>query len=562
MEAIFFEISVVLITGTVFATIAKLLRQPMIPAYILAGVFLGPPALNILQRGELLEVLSTFGIAFLLFLVGMELDLRNFLKIGRVAITIGIVQMAFALGAGFLVNQLLGFDVITSFFLAAALGFSSTIVVLKLLGERKELDTLFGQIVIGLMLTQDFIAVMFLIFFEVFVHSEGGGGLGLTVLFTLIKGAFLFALAFLASRYILRPIFKYFARSPELLFLGAISWCLVFAMLSLGLGFSIEVGALLAGVSLSFLPYTVEISGRVKSLRDFFLPIFFAVLGAQLVFSAGQAVVLPTVALSSLVLFGSPILVIGTLLWFGYTSRTSFQAGMAIGQVSEFSFILISLVYVSGMVSQDIVGLVALIGLVTMTVSTYMIEYNDPLYAWFQPILKKLERKSTSRRLDTVDKPLKNHIVLIGHHTMGFKARLSIERLKQEYVVVDYNPDVIQDLQDTGINAIYGSQSDPEVLEKAYLSDASMVISTVPDRTTTTALLSYAKHAKVKAIVTAFDTDDAIQLYKHGASFVIYPTELSGDFLQELLQTKTQLGRKKTAHLKELKLLKKLHRAR
>ncbi len=556
MESIFFEISIVIIVGTSCAAIAKLLRQPMIPAYILAGILLGPTVFHVIESEELLETLSTFGIAFLLFLVGIELDLRKFLKTGKVAIILGVVQMAFAVGAGYVIIRLMGFDNISAIFLAVALGFSSTILIMKLLGERKELETLYGRIVIGLMLTQDFIAVMFLIFFDVFSGSAVGSELVSAIGFTIVKGFFLFSLALILSRYVLKYVFAYFARSSELLFLGAICWCLIFAMLSMWLGFSIEVGALLAGVSLSVLPYHIEIAHRVKSLRDFFLPIFFAVLGGQLVFASGLDIAIPTIALSALVLIASPVVVIALMLWMGYRSRTSFQTGATIGQVSEFSFIVVSLGYVSGVIERDIVSLTALIGLVTMTLSTYMIEYSNQLYAIFKPVLKRFERKGVAAKLENVPKELEHHIVIFGYSTTGFKVRDIVDDLKKPFIVVDFNPEIIKKLQHEGIPHLYGNMNDEEILEKARIKKADMIISTVPDERVSLALLNYIKQEKLRktVIVTALDTEDAMEYYQHGASYVLFPKSISADHLSGLMNDNISSKRKK--HMKELRRLR------
>lgn len=556
MESIFFEISIVLIVSTTCAAIAKLLRQPMIPAYILAGVLLGPSFFHVIESEELLKTLSTFGIAFLLFLVGIELDLRKFIKTGKVALIIGAGQMIFAIASGFVVIKLLGFSNTSAWFLAIAIGFSSTILIMKILGERKELETLHGRLVIGLMLTQDFIAVMFLIFFEVF--ASGGGDLLPQVGFTIVKGFFLISLALILSKYVLKYIFSYFARTAELLFLGSICWCLIFAMLSIMLGFSVEVGALLAGVSLSFLPYHIEIAHRIKSLRDFFLPIFFAVLGGQLIFDSGLGVAIPTIVLSFLVLVLSPIVVIGLMLWLGYRARTSFLVGVSIGQVSEFSFIVVTLGFTSGVIERDIVSLVALIGLVTMTLSTYMIEYSNQIYHIFKPLVRKFERQGVAARLDSVPKELSKHIVLFGYDTMGYKIRDIIDDLGKEFVIVDFNPEVIKKLKQEGIHHIYGNMCEEEILDKAQINTADIVISTAPDAKATVSLLDYIKKSKKKqaVIVTAFNTDDALEFYRHGASYVLVPKNISVDYLSELINSR--LSTKRADHIKELRRLKSI----
>ncbi|MBI2411145.1 MAG: cation:proton antiporter [Candidatus Kerfeldbacteria bacterium] len=558
MDSIFFEISAILIVATLCATVAKFFRQPMIPAYILAGVILGPSVLNVIRSGELLDVLSTFGIAFLLFLVGIELDLRKFFNTGKVAILVGCIQMGVAVGLGYLVTRLLGFPPIPSLLLAIALGFSSTIVVLKLLGERKELDTLYGQLVIGLLLTQDFMAILVLIFFGIFSGSASGTALVSAVGIAILKIFCLFLAALLSSRFLLRYIFTYFARSSELLFLGSICWCLVFSVLALQLGFSVEVGALLAGISLSFLPYSIEIAHRITSLRDFFLPLFFAILGGELIFSTNAHILLPTIILSLFVLIVSSVVVTGALLLFGYRSHTSFQAGFAIGQVSEFSFILINLAYLSGIVEHEFVSLIALIGLITVTISTYMIEYSDQLYVVARPLLKKFQRRKHALRLEHIPEKLQHHVVLCGHHMMGHRARTLIEELQKPVMVIDTNPDVIRHLQQEQIPHIYGSMGDDEVLEKAALQHADLIISTVRTRRDTLALLKYARAHKVRAkiFVTAFHIDDALEFYHYGASFVILPTSISADYLSTIVSGNVTKRRKQ--HIAELKKLHKI----
>lgn len=556
MEEIFFQISAIIILGTVFATVARFFKQPMIPAYILAGIVLGPALLHVIEEGPLLDSLAKFGIAFLLFLVGIELDLRKFFKSGWTAIIIGFAQMGAASGIGYAISIALGFSSAESFFLGVSLGFSSTIVVMKILGERKEVDTLYGQLSIGLMLTQDFIALAFLLFFDVYVTGGTGPELAANVGAAFVKGTFLIVLALMSSRYILSHVFRYFARSPELLFLGSISWCLVFAILSILLGFSVEVGALLAGVSLSFVPYSIEIGNRIKSLRDFFIPIFFSVLGAQLIFSDIQEVIIPTAILSALVLFFSPLLVTALLLAMRYRARTSFQTGMAISQISEFSFVVVSLGLAQGIIQQNILGMVALIGLITMTVSTYFIYYIDSIYPVVRPIIKRFERSTT--RDEAGKEVMKKHVIVFGYHTMGVRVRQIIERAGKEMIAVDHNPDIIKGLEEGDLPFVYGSMIDDEVLEAASIEHASFLISTVHDRRATLGLLAYVKQHDIKAkvIVTAFHIDDALEYYEKGAQYVIYPAVSSAEEVGRLL--KGRIGRLKTAHWRDLRALQSL----
>lgn len=557
MNTVFFDISVILLLGTFLATLAKFFRQPMIPAYIIAGVILGPAFLGIIEEGELLETLSTFGIAFLLFLVGIELDLRHFFKAGKIGILVGCVQMGVAVLCGYVLNVFLGFSPTEALFLALALGFSSTIVVTKLLGEKKELDTLYGQIIVGVLLTQDVIAVLLLIFFNVFTGGSHDSNLVGVIAWTLLKGVGLALAAVLASRYLLLGVFRYFARSAELLFLGAICWCLIFALLAIYLGFSIEVGALLAGVSLSILPYSTEIGHRISSLRDFFLPVFFAALGGQLFFEHAAGVIIPTLVLSLFVLIGSSVVVILLMLALGYRTRTSFQAGMTIGQISEFSFVFMNMGHSAGIVDQRMVALVALIGLVTMTLSTYCMEYSERLYTFFRPLLKKLERVQP-KDTDNISSDLSGHAVLFGYHTMGFKIRQLLEKRGIPCIIIDHNPNVIEKLSHEGAMYMYGSIGDSEVWEKARIKHAAYVISTVPSRFGNIALLQHMTEHRVAAqsIVVAFQPQDAIECYHHGASYVLFPTALSADHLASVMDS--GLAQQKEAHLAELHMLNAL----
>jgi Kef-type K+ transport system membrane component KefB len=562
MNEIFFNVSIMLIAGTIAATIAKALKQPMIPAYILSGVIIGPPVLGLFHNDEMLHTLSTFGIAFLLFLVGIELDLRVFRKVGKVAVIVCLIQMTAAVGIGYVFIRFLDFDVVTSLFIALALAFSSTILGVKMMAERKELDTLYGQLVIGILLTQDILAMLTLIFIPLLLagNLQGSDAFG-AVAAIIGKAIALTVFAVAVSQFILRYLFRFFAHTSELLFLGSICWCLFVSMLSILLGFSVEVGALIAGVSLSFIPYSIEIGNRISSLRDFFLPLFFATLGGQLLFDSFVEYIIPTIVMVLIVLFVTPIVVTCTWLIFGYRTRTSFMAGMALGQISEFSFVLMAVGFTNGAISRDVIALIALVGLISMTVSTYMMEYSDTLYTKFRPLLKKFERKKYANSLENISQEMKNHVVIFGFHTMGQRiARLITDVNDQSLLIIDHNPDVIRALTSTSYNYLYGTMSDHELLQHAHLSEADSIISTVPDRRSNLALLNYVHDNKIKAtvIVTAFHVNEALEYYELGAHFVIYPTLIAVDAVADVLQNRHHAQRK--THIKELRnILKESH---
>lgn len=504
--------------------------------------------------------MAKFGIAFLLFLVGIELDARKLFRVGKIAILSGILQMLFTVIFGYAIVRFFGFSSLSALLLAFAMGFSSTIIGLKLIEEKKELDTLYGQIVIGIMLTQDFIAVLLLLFFDVLIGTHAGSDASTLVNIVIItaKTISLFSLAFLFSKFILKHIFAYLAKSAELLFLGSVCWCLIFSSFAISLGFSIEVGALLAGVSLAFLPYSHEISYRIKSLRDFFLPIFFAVLGGQLVFNHNGAFLLPAITLSVLVLFISPLIVISFLLKMGYRARTGFQAGITISQVSEFSFILMALAFSKGVIKHELVSLVALIGLITMTISTYMFEYSDKLYAPIRKFLKHFEKNTQENGFEELSKILKQHIIVIGFNAMGHGIYEALKKTRRRVVVVDNNPAIIKILQNKKIPNMYGSMNDDEVLEKMRINEARALFSTARSVEDTVEILEYCKNhkIKIKIIVTALTVEDALRYYELGAYYVIVPPLASAGFAPEILKYNQKTIK---AHHEDLKYIKRLN---
>jgi hypothetical protein len=255
------------------------------------------------------------------------------------------------------------------------------------------------------------------------------------------------------------------------------------------------------------------------------------------------------------VLLVSPLLVTGLMLWRGYRARTSFQAGMIIGQISEFSFIVVGLGFSTGVIGQNIVSLVALIGLITMTLSTYMVEYFEPIYQFVRPLLKRLERKKLVVGEQGIIEQMKDHVVIFGYHTMGRRAREIVQRLNKPVLVVDHNPDVIEQLAKEGVPHLYGNLNDTEILEAARIGDAAYVISTVPNAVVVRGLLDYLKNNRVaaKTIVTAFHVEDALDFYERGASFVLYPTLVSAHFLEHLIDR--DIKQQRLTHISELQTL-------
>lgn len=558
MDSIFIEISSIIIVSTLLALVAKALKQPIILAFMVAGIILGPLGFNILQSHSLIDVLSTFGISFVLFLIGIELNLKQFKELKRLAIIAGIGQVLFTGLIGYGVCILLGFGQMEAWFIAAALTMSSTIIAVKLLGEKRQLESLYGRITVAILIIQDFIAIIALLVLEGFGSTAAPDISPWMALFILcIKALLIGGTAFVLARYVFKHIFQYIGNSQELLFLWSIAWCLLFAALAVLLNFSVAISVFFAGLALSTLDYNYEIAARIRSLRDFFIVIFFTYLGSQLIISMDNTVLFTSIILSLFVLIGNPFIVYVILIAAGHTKRTALFTGLSIGQISEFSFIIVNLGLVQGNLSQEIVSMVAIIGLLTMVLSTYCIMYNDKIYHWIKPVLHFLPiRAADEEEIDNVPKQLKKHTVLFGYHVTMNKIIKQLKTINSDIVIIDYNPSNIEEIKKLPVYYIYGDMRDQDILDRANLDEANMIISIVPYPESTMSLLQYVKHFKIKAdvIVSANQLFNAERFYEAGATFVLHPESISLDYLKTILE-REQLLKASLKHKQEIYLL-------
>ncbi|MFH1866791.1 MAG: cation:proton antiporter [Patescibacteria group bacterium] len=555
MDNFFAEISLLIITATVLGIVARLLRQPAILAYVIAGVLLGPAVFGLIKQPEFIASLSSFGIALLLFLVGLDLNLIKLKAIGKPSLVLGIGQVLFTAGLGYLIIRLFGFIPVTAIYIAIALTFSSTIIIVKLLSEQRTLDSLHGRLAVGMLLVQDFLAIIALILLSS-LDQGASFSLGQALSLTVFKGFLLVLTAIICSRWLLPPLFNRLARSDELLLLASVSWAFLFAIFSTAIGFSLEIGAFLAGLSLASLPYNLEISSKVKGLRDFFITIFFIVLGSQLVFSSIAGHTWALITLSLFVLIGNPLIVMILLGGMGYRKRTSFLVGLTVAQISEFSLILIGMGWRLGHISATDVSLVTIIGVITITISTYFITHGEKIYRWLSPYLNIFERPAKIEQLET--EKLTNHVVVFGYHRLGEHIVATLQKIGKPVIVVDFNPMAIKYLKQQGISYFYGDMTDLELIDKTRLNKASLVISTNSHIFDNLTLLQNFKSRNIKVpfYATADTWHDARDLYQAGANYVIFPHYLAGiQFsleLREMLMDKNRLLVDKTKHLAEL----------
>jgi len=528
----FIQFGFVILVVLGVSIVMRLLKQPLIIGYILSGILVGPFFLNLIQSNETINVFSEMGIAFLLFIVGLHLSPKVLKHVGKISLITGLGQILFTSLIGYFIGKLLGFSVITSVYIAIALTFSSTIIIMKLLSDKDALEKLYGKISIGFLLVQDLVAILILI---VVSSLASGAGAGDILFSTIIKGIILVAILIPISYYILPKLSDFFAKSQEFLFVFAISWGLGLSLLFLYAGFSIEVGALIAGVMLSISPYNFEISSKLKPLRDFFIISFFIILGSQMAFGDISHLVLPAVTFSLFILIGNPLIVMILMGLLGYSKKTGFMAGLTVAQISEFSLILIALGVKIGHLTQEILSFVTMIGLLTIAGSTYLIIYSDAIFKKIGKFLTLFERKKVKEK----EIPKKNYnYILLGYNRIGFSVVKSFSKITKNFLIVDYNPRVVKELQKEGIDAIYGDVDDSEFLENLRMDKASLIVSTVPEKETNQLILDVLERSKSKPVVllTARQIEDALELYDAGADYVILPHFLGGEYTAKLIE--------------------------
>lgn len=538
----------VIIIAAVLSVAFRYLKQPTILAYILTGVLLGPIGIFHLQNHDALETFGQLGITFLLFMLGLELKLRELRSIGKTAVIAGSLQMIVTFALGFAVSHLLGFSTSVSTYIAIALSFSSTIIIVKLLSDKKDLNSLHGKLTLGILLMQDFFAVLTIIFLTGF--TPGANSQIITqVGLVLLKVVVLFGWILLLSEYVFPRLLRSLSKSSELLFLFSLAW--VFALTAIVtspfVGFSIEIGGFLAGLALANTAENYQIVARMKALRDFFITIFFVTLGLKMTFDNITSVIIPAFVLSLFALLLKPLVVMVITSLMGFRKRTTFFVGTSLAQISEFSLIILFLGHQKGVISDNIVTTLILVAMVTFTGSTYIIQGTNSLYRFFGSHLGILEiRKkkskhdfSTEGEFDSFNK----HVVVIGGHQMGRGIIHALKHSKEQVLVVDFDPDIVKKLKEDNIPSFYGDISDVEIQERAGFERAKLVISTVPDLEDNLLLIEGLNHTNKKAIVVvmAFEPEDARALYKAGADYVVLPHLAGGHHLAKILVNEDHL---------------------
>jgi len=557
MTAGFLELTLVVLVAATLGLIVRTFKQPAILAYMLTGVLI---AIFVSARptdGELFKTLSELGVMFLLFMIGLEINYSSLRLVGRTSLIVGVAQVIFTSIIGFGIALLFHFSFIQALYISVALTFSSTIIVVKLLSEKKDLHSLYGKITIGFLLVQDFLAIVILI---LLAGLEAGKGLNANhIALTIVKGIAIVGALFYLGRKFLPLLFHRIARSEELLFLGALAWCLGVAALVTKAGFSIEIGGFLAGLALANTSERYEIDTRIKSLRDFFILIFFVILGSSLALSNISGLLLPIIALSLFVLIGNPLIVLAIMGLMGYRRRTSFFCGVTVAQISEFSLILAAMGLKLGHVNAQIVSVITAVGIITITVSTYFIVWNEELFRFMNNALKLFERKNKKEE-EAMGTEFNKPIILIGSHRVGQNIAASLP--KEDLLIIDFDPDVISKLRKQGYACLFGDSADKQILEKSNFKHARLVISTSPERGDNLRIIAEIDHGKnrPKIILRAEDEKDAELFYEKGADYVLMPHFTSGQYLGRSIAIDPELKILEQLKNKDLEVVKRLRK--
>ena len=535
-------IGIMILSATAVVLLARRLSIPTIVSYLLAGLIVGPilgvlafsaPGEEVINGAEAaVHMIAEVGIALLLFLVGLELSLDKIRDVGKVAVLAGLGQVVFTAAGGYGICLLLGFNSMTSIFLATALTFSSTVVVVKLLDQKKELDSLYGRIAVGIFLVQDMVVIVAL------TLLAGLGDSSESVSWGQLAKAFggmvlLLVLAIVASRYLLPRPFAWAARSAEMLFVWSLSWCFLFVELAHVLELSPEIGAFLAGMSLAQLHCAHDLRRRIHPLMNFFAAIFFIALGAQMDLSAAVSNVTPAIVLSLFVLIGNPLIFMVIISRGGYSERTSFLTSVTVAQISEFSFVFAAVGLNAGLINASTLSLIAVVGLTTIVLSSYMILFNHQLYAFVKRIgLLKVFRAGQGDD-DPPEEPLRDHVIVVGMNSLGRRIVRQLVERGEVVLAIDTDPGKLAKLP---CHTMQGNAEYASVLDEAGLSRARLLVSALQIEDANTLLAWQARRHEIPSAIHAFDHFVVEELESLGVDYLLNSKRCGARRLHEELE--------------------------
>jgi len=547
----FSDISLVLVLAAFLSLIMHFLRQPLVIGHILTGAIAGPLLLKDNSSSEILASLSSIGIALLLFIVGFEFSTKVFARLKKPILVITVIQVSFMTLVGAFTAKLFGFTAMESFVIGLALALSSTIIIVKVLSDKREITRLFAQIAIGILIVQDIISTLA----KIGLAGQKTHDLE-SIIFLIARGVLLLLALYLISKFVLPKLTRTLETSKEALLVFAVAWGLGFAYIFELAGYSIEVGALFAGMAIASAPYVQEMSSRLKPLRDFFVIIFFIVLGQSLTSVNLTSVIVPAIIFSLIVLLLKPFIVMVSMGLLGYTKRASFKTALSMSQVSEFSLVFVVAAVASGVVSAQVQAVVSVTALVTFAASAYLMKYDDKLYIKLEHYLRLFERKII--RFEQAGEAHNYSIVVFGYRKGGQEFIRTFKAMKKRFIVVDYDPDAIELLDKQGVHLLYGDATDPELIEEIGLDHAKLIVSTISDYKTNEFLTHWIHNNNPNAVLicSAETATQASLLYSKGAAYVMMPHFIGSEkittFIKRIGYKKSEFHKYRDKHLQYL----------
>lgn len=549
----FIQFSIIFLITLLLTLVFKKINQPLIIGYIIAGILLGNLFVNSADFKNLINFMAELGVALMLFIVGLELKLKNLKEIGKLSLIIGILQEVLTIISGVILAYLLGFNLIESIYLGLALSFSSTILMVKLISDKGDLEKFYGKLAVGFLIVQDLITILILLTLPFFSLSE----ITTSPHKFLIGLCLIFIIPVFSYRFLPKSE-KFLAETPELLFTFAITFALIISSIFKQLSLGIEIGSLVAGVSLSSLKISTEIASKLKPVRDFFLILFFVYLGSNVFVSYLDDILIKAIILSLFVLIFNPIIMWLIISPLKISKKSAFLLSLTSGQISEFSFILINLGVALSHINKEFISLISLIGIITFLGSTYIFSKGEEIYEKSKRFIPYKEKPEI---FEIVQKPFE--IILFGCDRIGYSFLKIFSNTKEKLLIVDYNLEKINEIENLGFNALYGDASEIEFLNALNLQNAKLVISTIPDFQTNFLILEEFKKKNENGvfICTSYKVEDALRLYESGADYVITPHFLGGEHASHIVED-FMFNKKEYEKIKEAEINKLKERAK
>lgn len=531
MNAGFEAFAVIIGVATALSFIARKTQQPTVIAYIATGLLLGPTGISLMGQTELTRLFSELGLVFLLFFIGLEIDISEIREVLKPTTVIGIGQMALTALLGYGTSALLGFSTVESIFIGAASMFSSTALVVKLLTDKDEATTLPGRLDIGILLIQDVAVVLILALLTADLSDPATAAIRFGEILSMIL--LIGAVSIGSSRYILPKIFKRISQKPSIFFIYGLAWAFLLITGAEHLGLSLEIGAFFGGLSLAQLPYSSELQERVRPLTDLFMAIFFIDFGLSILPGQLSVYFLEAAAVSAVLMVGKFAIIFGLVDFLKFTPETSFKSALNMTQISEFSLILGSLAVSQGIIGDNVLGFISLVAILTMAVSSYLLNFNHHIYRRTESILARLE---SEEKKDVDVERLENHAVVIGYNMVTERVLELLESHYEDVVIVDKNPKNTEKLSRSPYEYIYGDFKHGEIRRASGIKKASLILSFSGDMKVNHQILRDRRTEDNVAFLEAEDFEQAAELYERGAEYVIIENIVTADKVADYVE--------------------------